>query len=71
MKRFADIAVTDQNGKHSLIDTMVTRATNNTEPLHAATKGEKKKACSYEKCLRTCREEDPTGERLYQTVYSR
>ena len=68
VKRFADIAVTDQNSKHSLIDTKVTRATNNTEPMHAATAGEKQKIASYDKFLRTCREEDPTDERLYQTI---
>ena len=68
MKRFADIAVTDHNSKHSLIDTKVTRATNNTEPMHTATAGEKQKTASYEKFLRTCREEDPTDSRLYQTI---
>ena len=46
----------------------MTRATNNTEPMHAATAGEKQKTASYEKFLRTCREEDPTDERLYQTI---
>ena len=65
VKRFAGIAVTGQNGKRSLIDTKVTRATNNTEPMHAATAGEKQKTASYDKFLRTCREEDPTDERLH------
>ena len=68
IKRFADIAVTDQNDKRSLIDTKVTRATSNAEPMHAASAGEKQKIASYEKFMRICREEDPTDERLYQTI---
>ena len=68
MQRFADIAVTDQNDKDSLIDTKITRTTHSKEPLHAATAGEKQKQASYEEFLDKCREEDPTDTRLNQTI---
>ena len=68
VQRFADIAVTDQNDKDSLIDTKITRTTHSKEPLHAATAGEKQKQASYEEFLDKCREEDPTDARLNQTI---
>ena len=68
VQRFADIAVTDQNDKNSLVDTKITRTTHSKEPLHAASAGEKQKQASYEEFLNKCREEDPTDARLNQTI---
>ena len=68
VQRFADIAVTDQNDKDSVVDTKITRTTLSREPLHAATAGERQKLASYENFLDKCRAEDPTDTRLNQAI---